>query len=141
MTPTTSPSDIPRSTLSHRQKAFLVSILVVAVVVISTAFLSANQISSSVVGTIDEGTFQAVHLDTGEIYFGKIVSADNDLVVLTDVFYFLDDTKTKLVKRGKEAHSPTDAFSINNSHVLATENLDADSAVVKAIQNYFENKN
>jgi hypothetical protein len=128
---------------SHRQKTLLVLIAVVAVIVISTAFLNANanQIRSSVVGTIDESTYQAVHLDTGEIYFGKVTEANGEVVVLTDVFYFLDDTKTKLVKRGKEAHSSSDAFSINRDHVLATENLDADSPVVTAIQKYLENKN
>ena len=130
----------PPSGFSHRQKAILVSVFAVALVIVSTAFLNANQIRSSVVGTIDEATFQAVHLDTGEIYFGKITEANDDVIVLTEVFYFLDDTKTKLVKRGKEAHSPDDALSINHEHVLATENLDTDSPVVTAIQKYFENK-
>jgi len=133
--------ELSRPGLLRRQKVFLALIIVVALAIISSFFLSANQFRSSVVGMIDSSTYQAIYLDTGEIYFGKVVEANDEIITLADVFYFLDETKTKLVKRGKEAHSLSDAFSINNDHVLATENLDTDSQVVKAIRKYFENKN
>ncbi|MFH1546497.1 MAG: hypothetical protein ABIE14_03920 [Patescibacteria group bacterium] len=127
--------------LSHRKKTFLIAIGATIVVVIISIFLSANNIRSSVVGTIDASTYQAIHLDTGETYFGKITEAEEDFITITDVYYFLDGSKKKLVKRGKEVHAPDDSLTINNSHVLTTENLSENSPVVKAILKYLENKN
>ena len=111
------------------------------ILAVTTTLLNADQIQSSFVGVIDSSTFQAVHLDTNETYFGKIIEANDQVVVLTNVFYFLDNSKTKLVKRGEEAHSSSDSFSINRRHVLATENLDPNSPVATAIQKYLKNKN
>ncbi len=127
--------------LSHHKKEFLIAISVVIAVVIASVFLSANNFRSSVVGTIDTSTFQAIHLDTGETYFGKVTKVEEHFITITDVYYFLDESKKKLVKRGKEAHAPDDFLTINHSHVLVTENLNEDSPVVKAILKYHKNKN
>ena len=57
--------------------------------------------------------YQAVFLDNGQIFFGKLENAGSDYPVLRDVFYVQTQTKpdTKevksiLIKRGSEWHGP-----------------------------------
>lgn len=84
--------------------------------------------------------FSAVLLLDGQAYFGHL--DDNGMggtVRLSDVYYFQDAQKGStglplgLVKRGSEAHQPTDTMRINRDKVLAIERLAASSPVVAAI--------
>jgi hypothetical protein len=84
--------------------------------------------------------FAGVLLVDGEAYFGHL---DDDGtggdVRLSDVYYFQDAQKGSsglalgLVKRGAEAHQPTDQMRINRDHVLAVERLTPSSPVYRAI--------
>ncbi len=127
--------------LSQHKKKFIIAAGVVIAIVIVSIFLNANKLRNSIVGMIDTSTYQAVHLDTGETYFGKIIKAKDCFITITDVFYFLDDSKQKLVKRDKEVNSSSASLTINHSHILTTENLSKDSPIMKAILKYYKNKN
>lgn len=92
---------------------------------------------------IGTGKYQAVFVDNGQVYFGKLNKSGDDFFQLTDVFYLqagtigLDQTSNlSLVKLGNEAHGPEDKMQINKDHVLFIEDMKSDSKVVKAIQDY-----
>lgn len=84
--------------------------------------------------------FSAVLLVDGQAYFGHLDdNGAGGTVRLSDVYYFVDAQKGStgmplgLVKRGAEAHQPTDVMRINRDKVLAVERLAASSQVVAAI--------
>lgn len=120
--------------LSHR-KGLIGLIIAVCLLVGGTIFVAGDHLQSSVVGTVDTSTYQAVHLDNGQSYFGRVTTINDGSVTLIDVFYFLDGSKKTLVKR------TDDSITLNRDHVLATENLQGDGAIMKAILKYKANKN
>ncbi|HUJ31489.1 MAG TPA: hypothetical protein VLY23_09430 [Candidatus Acidoferrum sp.] len=91
-----------------------------------------------------DSAFQAVLLDTGQVYYGKLQGAGTDYPVLTDVYYIQTktDPQTKavssiLVRRGKEWHAP-DRMVINAHHLVLIEPVGDNSQVAKLIQQYRE---
>jgi len=97
---------------------------------------------------IVSGDYQAVFLDNGQVYFGKLKKSDKDFYELTDVFYLqtgsagIDQASNlSLAKLGSEAHGPEDKMQINNDHVLFIEDMKSESKVVKAIQDYYSKQN
>jgi hypothetical protein len=86
--------------------------------------------------------YQAVFLDSGQAYFGKLESLGtpwSPYVVLTDVYYVQSVTnpETKqtnniLVKRGKEWHGP-DRMIINARHLVLVEPVAENSKVAQLI--------
>lgn len=100
-----------------------------------------------IAGDIASGEYQAVFLDSGQVYFGKLKVRNGDFYSLTDVFYLqtgavgLDQTSNlSLVKLGNEAHGPEDKMEINKEHILFIEDMKGDSKVVQAIQDYKSKK-
>ena len=87
--------------------------------------------------------YQAVFLDNGQVYFGKLEAQQGAFLTLTDVFYLqsgavsLESEQTiSLVKLGNEMHAPTDAMHILKEQVLYVENIKESGKVVQAIQDY-----
>lgn len=98
---------------------------------------------------INSDKLQAVFLNTGQVYFGKISKVTNDYFVLGNIYYLqssnTDQTKTadsniSLVKLGCELHRPYDSMIINRSEVTFWENLKSDGQVAKAVKE-FQDKN
>lgn len=96
--------------------------------------------------SIRSGEYQAVFLDNGQVYFGKLKEKGEDYI-LTDVFYLQSGAagvdqaaNLSLTKLGNEAHGPEDRMQINKDHVLFVEDMKNDSKVVKAIQDYQSKK-
>jgi hypothetical protein len=111
---------------------------------------------------IDTHRYQAVYLTNDNVYFGRVQVLVNGDVFLTDVFRVQatsttnsteqngDSTSTKtattasdgsssgirLIKPGKELHSPDDTMLIRRSNILFIENLKADGKVTQAIVDY-----
>jgi len=86
------------------------------------------------------GTYQAVFMDNGQVFFGKMENAGSPYPVLKDVFYIRQQVnpETKqvaniLIRRGNEWHSP-DRMLINASHIAVIEPVGADSQVAKLIK-------
>ncbi|MDD4272062.1 MAG: hypothetical protein PHF50_04660 [Patescibacteria group bacterium] len=101
----------------------------------------------------DFSKYQAVFLSNGQVYFGKVMDANNQTLVLEKIYYLRtagnlqisdanNSTSTpaadnfSLIKLGNELHGPEDKMSINLSQVLFVEDLKSDSKVVEAIRAY-----
>ncbi len=92
--------------------------------------------------------FQAVFLSNGQVYFGKIVKENEDVIVLSEVYYLKvnknlqndevtnEEDKLSLVRLGDELHGPDGVMYLVRENVLFTEDLKPDSKVMQAINNY-----
>lgn len=83
--------------------------------------------------------YQAVLLNNGAVYYGKLQGYGTAHPMLTDVFYIMSrtDPNTKavsnvLVKRGKEPHGP-DRMYLNPSAILFVETVGTNSKVSQLI--------
>ena len=123
--------------------------VVVLLMIVSAGFYffpkhpSSDALSQLQSGSQTSSAYQAVFLDNGQVYFGKLDRTNSDFYALTDVFYLkagaagIDQTaNVALSKLGFEAHGPTDRMELNKSHILFIEDMKSDSKVVQAIQQY-----
>lgn len=97
---------------------------------------------------IDKTKFQAVFVNGGQVYFGKLRALNNKFLTLDNIYYLrvnssgatTDNTSTSqdisLTKLGCELHGPTDEMVVNRDQVLFWENLKDDGQVVTAITKY-----
>lgn len=98
---------------------------------------------------IDKNKYQAVFLEGGQVYFGKVRELNKDYVIVNDIYYLRVNEQQaaegqqqtqqdiSLAKLGCELHGPQDQMVINRSQVTFWENLkDDDSQVVKAIKEF-----
>lgn len=94
---------------------------------------------------VDEDTYQAVFLQGGQVYFGKITKFNETSVTLENIYYLRAgeysqggtvSSDASLVKLGKELHGPEDVMYIERKNMSFWENLKTDGEVVKAIQDY-----
>jgi len=83
--------------------------------------------------------FQAVLLDTGLVYFGKISGLNTPYPVLRDVYYIQSATnpETKqtsnvLIRRGNEFHSP-EYTVLEARHIVMVEPVGKNSKVAQLI--------
>lgn len=83
--------------------------------------------------------FQAVLLDTGQVYYGQIEGLNTDYPVLRNVYYIQSatDANTKqvtnvLIRRGKEWHGP-DYTVLNAKHIAMIEPVNPQSKVAGLI--------
>lgn len=93
------------------------------------------------------GAYQAVFLDNGQVYFGKLSRTGSQYHLLEDVYYIQIDpgnqdpdseeaagSNVNLVKRGEELHGPQNSMRINRDKILFIEDLRDDSAIIQNIQ-------
>ena len=96
---------------------------------------------------VDSSRYQAVFLNTGQVYFGKITKITKTTLTLEDIFYLNQGSFDKsqavtatgnvsLVKLGKELHKPDDKMIIERQNETFWENLKSDGEVAKAITQY-----
>jgi hypothetical protein len=99
----------------------------------------------------DSNMNQAVFLNNGEVYFGKITKNGEDFIVLEDIYYLRvtpvlqqqpDGTAVQdpnqqpqinLIKLGEELHGPEDKMVIPTSSVVYWENITNEGQVSTAI--------
>jgi hypothetical protein len=84
--------------------------------------------------------YSAVLLDTGQLYYGKLVNAGSSFPELTDVYYIQSSVnpETKavtsvLVRRGNEWHGP-DRMFLNERHIVLIEPVGTNSKVAQLIE-------
>lgn len=86
--------------------------------------------------------YQAVLLDNGQAYFGKLDQTGPDFVRLKDVYYIQSrvidqkagQVQSVLLKRGvQEWHAP-DSMDINTKHIVIIEPVGNDSKVAQLIK-------
>jgi hypothetical protein len=89
--------------------------------------------------------FQAILLDSGQVYYGKVEGLGTDFPILREVFYVrqTQDPTTKqvtnvLIRRGQEWHGP-DYTVINARHPVMVEPIGASSKVAELIQQQSKN--
>lgn len=100
-------------------------------------------------------TYQAVFLNNGQVYFGKLSRSGGQYPVLRDIYYLQitqpiqpseggseenAPNNINLVKLGEELHGPQDEMRINRDNILFIEDLREDSRIVQAIKQLKENK-
>lgn len=94
--------------------------------------------------------YQAVFLENGQVYFGKIASLNNKHLDLQGVFYLNSNSSSNekattessnqftLIKLGCELHGPYDRMIVNRDQVTFWENLKDDGQVVKTIKEWIK---
>lgn len=117
----------------------------IAVLIILTAIIFGHSLlRSDSLPPIPDDKWQAVFLENGQVYFGKLSDINSTYANLTDVFYLrAGDTlgvdnasqNINLVKLGGEFHRPDDTIYIPKAKILFWENLTNESPVVKTIIN------
>ncbi|MGH9431445.1 MAG: hypothetical protein ACRD3T_07865 [Terriglobia bacterium] len=114
-------------------KVFLVGILAV----IALSALSCRRTRDN--APKFETPYQAVLLDNGQVFYGKMQGAGTAYPVLTDVFYIQTkvDPQTKavtnvLIRRGNEWHAP-DRMYLNARHIVLIEPVGQNSKVAQLI--------
>lgn len=91
--------------------------------------------------------YQAIFLNGGQVYFGKISDFNDQYIRLADIYYLRVQQQVQpgsqepkqdisLAKLGSELHGPEDSMVINRDQVIFWENLKDDGQVVKAIIEY-----
>lgn len=90
--------------------------------------------------TPEAGKWQAVFLENGQVYFGRLATGGRNYVTLSNVYYLkaagdLSDAGAtiNLIKLGGELHGPEDVLHIPADKILYWENLKDTSAVVQRI--------
>ncbi len=84
--------------------------------------------------------YQAVLLDNGQVYFGKVSDTASAYILIEDVYYIQrvedpakKEMKNLLIKRGNELHGP-EFMRINSRHVVLIEPVSPDSRVAQLIR-------
>ncbi len=86
-----------------------------------------------------DSAYQAVFLDNGQVFFGKLEQGGSPFPILKDVFYVQRITEDKkeprnvLVKRGSEWHGP-DFMRLNARHIVVIEPVSPESRVAQLIK-------
>ncbi len=129
----------------------LMSLTVLAVGVIGLLVFGTGGKSSNEAANVKTEQYQAVFLNGGQVYFGKIVRFNGNFVALKDIYYLRVDQQVQpgqsqtasnnvnLAKLGNELYGPEDIMFINRDQVQFWENLKDDGQVVKAIKEHIAN--
>lgn len=101
---------------------------------------------------INSKEYQALFLNNGQVYFGKLSTLNDKYVVITKVFYIENGTQSTttqqqtaannytLRKLGTtELHAPEDKMVVNKDQITFWENLKDSSQVVTKINEYYKN--
>lgn len=97
---------------------------------------------------VDSTKLQAVFLNTGQVYFGKIKQLNSKYFVVSNIYYLQTaggasgdkaataNTSVSLVKLGCELHEPYDQMVINRDQVTFWENLQDNGQVAQAVKTF-----
>lgn len=136
---------------SKAMRIMSATVLVLAALIIGlTALYLAIGGTSDEQKYVDKNKFQAIFLNGGQVYFGKVRSLNAKFITIDNIYYLrvnqqvqpnqttanASDQDVSLAKLGCELHGPTDVMVINREQVLFWENLKADGQVTKAVDAY-----
>jgi hypothetical protein len=127
--------------------ALVACVAVLAIAIAFSFYLNGSGESKYISST----EYQAVFLNNGQVYFGKIKTLNDHYVNLTNIFYLstqsaqpavsgksTSGSKFSLVKLGCELHGPEDQMLINKGQVTFWENLRNNGQVVQAISKWYQ---
>ena len=141
----------PAETGAPKKEIPWLAVILVAIVIAASAFAwwwfrmrvaTSTGVATDTTVEVPSGAYQAVFLDNGQVYFGKLETRGGGFYRLSNVYYMQlqgntqDAADSVLVKLGSEVHGPADFMDINVDHILFTEDLTGDSKVSKAISDY-----
>jgi hypothetical protein len=123
------------------------AVAAVVILLISVVTLVSFSDTKSEDDYVDSTKLQAVFLNTGQVYFGKIQSLNSKYVVLSNIYYLQTsnsgtgttaaaNANVSLVKLGCELHHPYDRMVINRDQVTFWENLGDNGQVAKAVADF-----
>ena len=130
-------------------------VLIISVVIIIglLIYLVLQNFINNQAGGLSENKsqWQAIFLSNEQVYFGQVVSENNDSVIIQNIYYLQDQISLHqgadqlpkdfpLVKLGNEVHGPYDEMRINRQHIIFVEDLRQDGKIMQAIQKYKANK-
>ncbi len=134
------------------QFAFLVALVVLVVAVvfsIATGDKKTVTTNSVEASKVKSNQLQAVFLNGGQVYFGKISAVNSRSLTLDTIYYLRVNQQVQpgqtdnanandisLVKLGCELHGPEDTMVINREQIVFWENLKTDGQVAKAVEEY-----
>jgi hypothetical protein len=88
--------------------------------------------------SLGRAQYQAVFLTNGQTYFGRYYDRIGAYAKIEDVYYLqqtqgatAEQTDTKLVRRGRELHSPAARMLVPKSAILFVEDLSAASPIAQ----------
>lgn len=123
--------------------------LIIVAIVIIAAIVGGSIWYFSRSQQIDSSRYQAVFLNNGQVYFGKLHDYYGDRPYLTNVYYIQGatqgtaatnttagaaDANQQLVKLGSEIHAPDNEMILNKSSILFVENLTTGGKVTQLIK-------
>jgi hypothetical protein len=143
---------------SKSNLAFLVILISSAILIVALAlFIALTPGARQESSYVNKERLQAVFLNGGQVYFGRIRVLDNNFIRLTDVYYLRVNEELQpegqasdalrqqggadieLVKLGCELHGPEDEMLINREQVIFWENLKEEGQVSQAVINFIQN--
>jgi hypothetical protein len=130
----------------------MVVLVLVALIIALVALYTAMGGSGGESKYVDKKKFQAVFLNGGQVYFGKIRTLNASYITIDNIYYLRVNQQVQpnqttsstaaqdvsLAKLGCELHGPTDEMVINRSQVLFWENLKDDGQVVTAVNKFVQ---
>lgn len=131
------------------QFAFLLAIVILVVAILISIAVGGEKKSPTTkeADKVKTGQLQAVFLNGGQVYFGKITGINSTNLTLDNIYYLRVNQQVQpgqtnnandisLVKLGCELHGPEDSMVINRDQIVFWENLKTDGQVAKAVQEY-----
>lgn len=126
----------------HARTLLVIVVLVVIVFCLLAAWQLYDQRGRQVVKT---DRFQAVFIDGGQVFFGKLKNTTGEYLTLESPYYTKSasassstdttlEQSTGLVKVGSESYGPDNSLSLRADHVLFWQNLRENSKVAEAIR-------
>lgn len=125
---------------------FVILIFVLVLIFVYVNFWQNGYIKNIAQAIKFRGSYQAVFLSSGQVYFGKITELTNKYIVLNNPYYIqISQTKVteenpqpemKLIAIKDEFHKPKDFMLIERSSVIFIEELRDNSQIVEIIENY-----
>lgn len=120
------------------------------IIALTLSFNSSGKSTSAENKIIKRDQYQAIFLNGGQVYFGKISDFNARFIKIEDIYYLRVQQQVQpgseqpvqdisLAKLGNELHGPEDVMVINRDMVIFWENLKDDGQVVKAIVEYKKN--
>lgn len=114
----------------------------ITILVLAIIFSFATRQKES--GLVNKDLYQAVFLNNGQAYFGKVKDINSSYIDLQDIYYLYNGStdgqnaaqNLSLVKLGTELHCPKDQMIIYRDQVTFWENLDKEGKVAVAIKDW-----
>lgn len=125
------------SSLMLAAVAVLLALVAIGVAATSGSDGGGDSLATRLASSVDEDGYQAVTLSTGTVYYGRL-SSDGDALLLDDVYYLADATEENpsgsLVKRGAEIYAPSGAMVLNPAIVVQIDQVGENSVIARGIE-------